>query len=373
MNFKGVSEFLYNGGGENGPYRGCVVYKNGELLYRYVCGMGRASEGKKATGEELCWIFSCTKVMTVVATMILVEKGKLSLEDRLSDYIPEYKIMKLVDGSIAKKPILIKHLLAMASGVDYGLNNTDIQYMREKTQGKFPTYETVKAFAARPLLFESGDGFYYGLSHDILAALIGKITNTGYYEFIKENILAPLNMNNTFMHKTAEIEERMMDMCSYSEEKGFIFGKPINNFVFGSEYECGGAGIITCLDDYGRFANMLAMGGKAPDGRTIISKESIDFIRTPALDDNFQKSFAINGWKEDKGCHYGYGVYTVVNREMPKTKASLHSFGWDGAAGSYISVDPDQRVAIFYMQQLPGKHLVEHFDLREKIYDALDE
>ena len=301
-----------------------VVYKDGECVLRYMTGYSDVENKIPLKGNERYNIYSCSKPITCVAALQLWEKGLFSLEDKLSDYMPEFANMtvKTEDGvKPAQNPILIKHLFTMSAGFDYYLTTENILQCKEDTSGRCPTRELMKYLAKDPLEFEPGSFWRYGLSHDVLAALVEVITGQRYEEYVKENIFTPLGMDNSSFLLTPDEIETVSCQYRYNwqEKKVFPCGKDVQTFKLGTEYASGGAGCVSTVDDYIKFLEAIRVGGK------IIKKETVEMMATDMLTDAQREVY----WKnENHG--YGLGVRT------PKKDSIYTDFGWDGIS-KYIN------------------------------------
>lgn len=186
-----------------------AVYKGGDCILRYMNGYSDIENKIKMQGNERCNIYSCSKVITCVAALQLWEKGLFSLEDKLSDYMPEFEEMMVKAESGIKKaenPILLKHLFEMTAGFSYNTASPQILRCKEETNGKCSTRETMKYLAKEPLLFEPGDRWEYSLCHDVLAALVEAVSGEKFEDYVKKNIFDVLGMkNSTFMLPEIEL------------------------------------------------------------------------------------------------------------------------------------------------------------------------
>ena len=202
-----------------------AVYKSGKCILRYMNGFSDLENKIKMQGNERYNIYSCTKGITCVAALQLWENGLFSLEDKLSDYMPEFKEMNVVfDDEIkkAQNPILIKHLFEMTAGFSYDLNTPQILKCIEETDGRCPTREVMKYLAKEPLLFEPGERWEYSLCHDVLAAFVEVISGEKFENYVKKNIFAPLKMNNS----TLILSEKELE--TIASQYRFEKGKPVN-------------------------------------------------------------------------------------------------------------------------------------------------
>jgi CubicO group peptidase (beta-lactamase class C family) len=356
-----------------GPGRGCVVYYKHRQVFCHIAGFQDKERGIPLKGDELYHLFSCTKVMTCTAAMILLERGKYQLDEPVGKYIPEFYDVTVGEAA-PQSPILIRHLFTMSAGLDYTLDDGVIKAAGAATDNHFPTLETVRYLSRRPLSFQPGTCFQYSLCHDVLGALIEVLSGMSFYEFIKREILDPLEMNSTFFHVPEALQGRMAVLYRYNEQDRC--GRPCdqrNPYVLGDAYESGGAGIVSCLDDYGKFVEMLCNNGLTPDGRRIIGRESIDRMAMPAFDAAWQETFVKRvSW--GAGYHYGLGVYIVDDAQRANSLASRGTFGWDGAAGSYVSVDRENEIAVFYVQHMFGSAIHAYQDrLRNAVYEEISQ
>lgn len=355
------------------PGRGLVVYHGHKQVFRQTAGFRDREKGIPVQGDELYNIFSCTKVMTCTAAMILLERGKYHLEDPVSQYIPEYEnVIVGATGQKPKAPIRIRNLFTMSAGLSYELEDEVLREAGKATGGAYPTLETMRRLSSRPLCFEPGSQFQYSLCHDVLGALIEIWSGMGFYDFLKKEILEPLGMDSTFFSVPEGQKNRMATLYSYNKEEGRPEpGDQKNVFRLGAQYEGGGAGLISCLDDYGKFVEMLCNDGVTPEGVRILSRESLDRLATPAFDDSWQETFVKRvSW--GAGYRYGLGVYVVDEAKRANSLASKGTFGWDGMAGSYVSVDRKNQIGVFYVQHMTGGRSHEYQDLlRNAVYEAL--
>ena len=380
MDFKYLEKFI-DGLFENG-FSGsdCAVSYKGDIVFRHFAGYRDVENKKPVTGDELYFLYSASKVITITAAMMLYERGAFLLDDEVSEYIPEFKNMNIKrferNGCFtltpAKKPIRIHDLFTMSAGLTYDLNSPSIQAVREKTNGKCPTVETVKAIANEPLLFEPGERFNYSLCHDVIGALVEVLSGMKFGDFLKENIFEPLNMTRTGFDVNDDILDKMA--CQYQwenwETRRLVQIPKKNEFILGTEYQSGGAGLISCVDDYIKFSECLANGGNTKSGKNIISQATIDLIRQDHLNDVSREDFHKSSLADYS---YGLGVRTMVDKARSSSNSPIGEFGWDGAAAAYTLIDPKNNLAIYY-----GTHVRNanggwaHKRIRNIVYAALE-
>ena len=216
-----------------------------------------------------------------------------------------------------------------------------------------PTLEVVKAIAKEPLEFHPGEDYRYGLNHDVLGALIEVWSGMSFGEYMKKNIFDPCGMKQTGYQVTQEIKAKIPPEYHGGKEGPETYWKQESycRYMLGedSEYESGGAGIISCVEDYIELADALANGGISPKtGAYILNARTIDMMRINQLtEEQLVKEYS----KAENGYGYGLGVRTLMTNARG-TLSNLGEFGWDGAAGSYFMVDPNEQLAVFMAKNL---------------------
>lgn len=329
-----------------------IVYQGGKEVFRHKNGYADYEKKTPVQGDELYYLYSCSKPITCVAAMMLWEKGAFSLDDKLSDYMPEFKEMNIStpEGLVkAKNPILVRHLFEMSAGLDYNEKSDALMACRETTGGRVPTREAMKYIATCPIGFEPGERWRYSLCHDVLAALVEVVSGQRFSEFVEENIFRPLGMHRSTYRLTPEIKAQVAPLYIYdSAAKAPRIETRGNALVIGTEYESGGAGCVSCVEDY-----MLFLEGV----RTykLLKKETVDLMRTDRLAPLGVSDAGY--WKRET---HGYGLGMRCSKGVP----GYGDFGWDGAAGAFMAIDIENEITVFYAQHLladpnnPNRHEV---------------
>ncbi len=372
MDFSMMKEFMDRLCAWRIPGNTIVVYHKNKEVFRYSSGYSNMEQQIPMNGEELLHIYSCSKVSTVVAALQLYEKGLFLLDDPVSNFIPEFREMyiKGTDGNLRKatKPITMRHLFTHTAGLTYDINSNSLQALRVATGGRMPTVEVARAIAKEPLLFEPGERWSYSLSHDVLAAVVEVISGKRFSAYAKENLFAPLGITDVHYHADDIIKKRMAEQyrfatndekendlvklqISSTEQEGFVVNQgKSNDLVLGEDYDSGGAGVIISVPSYAKFANALAMGGRGANGERILSRGTVDLLRTNQL--SATQSEGSYHWSNLIGYGYGLGVRTVIDRAQSGFNGSVGEFGWGGAAGATILVDPDNEFSYFYAHHM---------------------
>ena len=310
-----------------------VVYQDGKCILRYMNGYSDLENKVKMNGTERYNIYSCSKVITCVAAMQLWERGLFSLEDKLSDYMPEFTEMTVkTENGIrkAEKNILIRHLFEMTAGFSYNCVSPQLMNARRETDGRCPTRETMRYLAKEPLLFEPGERWNYSLCHDVLAAFVEVISGEKFEEYVRKNIFEPMGMtNSTFMLPDSELDS-IAEQYRVENGENLNIGKNIFNYKLGKEYASGGAGCISTTTDYVKFLEGL---------RTykLLKPETVELMMTDRLTEKQKETY----WPRN---NHGYGLGV----RCPKGDERYIDFGWGGAACAYLAIDMKNGISVYF-------------------------
>lgn len=350
------------------PLLDFVVKRNHKEIFRH-----HGSYNGTSSGKELLCMFSCTKVLTAVCAMRLVDEGKIALDDPVSNYIPEFSGAYTLNESGEKRceVIRIRHLLTMSSGLDYKRDTPEIVELAKEKYGSADTLEVIKTLVKHPLHFAPGERFLYSLSHDVIGAVIEVVTGLNLADYMKKYIFDPLGMKNSTLSfekyaDTAPKSYRIIKKYEYEKETDDAY----REFHPTLKYISGGAGLISTVEDYSLFADALASGGISADGYRLVSKESIELMKNPV----FHVLNVKNTYTCVQGKDYGYGLGVRVRTEALECGIPVGEFGWDGAAGSYVLVDTDNGISITAGMNILNWHTVfggEHTEIAKLIYEDL--
>ena len=310
-----------------------AVYHKGKCVLRHMNGYSDLENKTEMSGNERYNTYSCSKVVTCVAAMQLWEKGMFLLEDKLSDYMPEFEKMTVASaGKIqeAKRQIQIKHLFEMTAGFSYNCNSMYLREAMAATNGRCPTREVMKYLAKDPLLFEPGERWEYGLCHDVLAALVEVICGEKFEVYVKKNIFDVVGMpRSTFLLPSSE-RETLAAQYRFNRGKAVNIGKDVPYYILGSEHASGGAGLVSTVDEYVRFLEALRT-------HKLLKPETLRLMTTDRLTEEQKGTY----WMKDT---HGYGLGV----RCPSGKEKYIDFGWGGAACSYLAIDMENEISIFF-------------------------
>ena len=355
------------------PGNDLCVYYDGKEVYRHRAGFSEKETQTPMNGKERYNAYSCSKPVTCAAALQLIEKGKLSLATKLYEIFPEFRHVGVwaknggrAEVREAKNPITIEHLFTMTAGFSYNLGCEPIERAKKETRGLCPTVKTVKYLAEEPLLFEPGERWEYSLCHDVLAAVTEAVSSERFSTYVRRHIFEPLGMENSsfYVNDEKEIEKKCAQYLGddkTTEVKNC--DKEIMWYKLGAEYESGGAGLVTSVDDYIKFAEALRTGNR------ILKKETVEEMATDRLTPVQDSSFWLG---QHNGYGYGLGLRCkkskslcsdIVQKEQTLaavTETSAMSvgeklptdFGWGGAAGAYLGIDAEKKISLFYAQHV---------------------
>lgn len=322
------------------PSIDCVVYHKGECVFRHQSGFSDEAHTRPINGSERYNIYSCSKLITCVAVLQLIEKDIMRQDDPVYEFLPEFRhIMKLIDGQLmeVKNTMTIRHLLTMTAGFTYNNTTDNIRRGQEETHGVMETREAMKYLARDPLISEPGEVWNYSLCHDVLAAVVEEASGQRFGLYVKENIFDRVGMKrSTFLLPENELSEISAQYVYDTQTKTYNpCGPQIWKSKLGSGYESGGAGCISCVDDYIAFLEALR------SGETLLRRNTVAQMTQPQISRNAEKALWI-----PKSYTYGLGV------RCPKPGSDVQDYGWGGAAGAYAAILPDAEASLFYVQHV---------------------
>lgn len=350
----------------------CVgVYQQQEEQLCQAYGLADKEASIPMKTDALFRIFSMTKPVTAVASMMLWERGKLELSDPISLYIPTFQGKKVDEnGKLvpAKREILIHDLLNMTSGIPY----PDCGSISQQCMGAF--YNEInqrigtahpvntQEFASRigqevPLLFQPGEKWAYGASADVLGAVLERVADMPLDELYQKLIFSPLGMKDTDFYVPKEKRSRLAQLYAWDSEKGDLAVEPdphlgMTDYREKPAFFSGGAGLISTIHDYAQFANMLAGKGlHTASGVRLMGENTWRYLTTPQLHSSQKTSM---DWPQLVGYSYG-NLLRVLEQPMTcMTNVPAGEFGWDGWTGPYFCVSPQTQTVLIYLIQVCG-------------------
>ncbi|WP_426690560.1 serine hydrolase domain-containing protein [Rhodanobacter ginsengiterrae] len=340
-----------------------LVARNGHIVDWQAYGYRDLARKDPLRRDAIFRIYSMTKTVTSVALMMLVEEGKLSLDEPLSRYLPGFDAQQvLVGGSLdaprlrpADKPVTLHALLTHTAGYPAGVQG-DALAVRLMERIDPHGARDLRDFAARmsrvPLAADPGTRFGYdGASLELIARVVEVVSGESFERFLQQRIFDPLQMRDTGFGVPAAQRSRVVDLTTMGTDGHLRIaegpsaqhpGEPLN------AYDSGAGGLYSTAGDYARFAQMLLDGGTL-DGHVLLGRKTVELMlrnHLTMLDPPVNQFSAAEG--------FGIGGYVVLDPARRGQLGSPGQFGWSGAASTYYSIDPHEHLlAILMLQHLP--------------------
>ena len=326
------------------PLLDCIVYHKGNCVFRYISGHSDEAGRKPADGTERYNIYSCSKIITAAAVLQLVENDTIRLDDPVYEYLPEFRHMKKsVDEKLedVKTTMTIRHLFTMTAGLTYNIRSENIRRGIEETHGVMQTREAMKYLACDPLVFEPGSSWKYSLCLDVLAAVAEVASGKRFGLYVKENVFDRVGMKrSSFLLPDEELHEIAAQYCYDAQNGKYVpCGPGVYEEKLGSEYESGGSGCISTVED------CIAVLEALRCGETILRRDTIARMTCPQI-----------SREAEKACHilvpsnYSYGLGV----RCPRPDGAAGDYGWGGSSGAYLAVFPEAEISFFYAQHVQG-------------------
>lgn len=335
-----------------------LVFKDGKVIYHNIEN-SMAPNGKPIYNNSVFPLWSMSKPITIVAMMQLYEEGLINFEDKLSKYIPEFKNLKCKgENGIyeCKNDLTLFHLMTHRSGYSY-YDNPEFFTSTIK-------YDNLEDFASdvanHPVEFEPGTNYLYGINMAILGRVVEVVTKKTFYEYLKEKIFDPLNMDETKFYLTKSDRERFQPLyINNGSLKGFTNNLDELTYDINNKAYFGGEGLTSTLDDYSNFCQMLLNGGSF-EGKKIISQESINMMT---------KSYSkIEGDPFD----YGFSLFVLKDPVLDGTNSSKGIYGWSGYHNTHFWIDPEKKLFGLFMTRAREFSSVIQKEFRRAVYSSLE-
>ncbi|HUZ13952.1 MAG TPA: serine hydrolase domain-containing protein [Caulobacteraceae bacterium] len=342
-----------------------LVWRNGEELRFDAVGQRDIEAGLPMTRDTLFRIASMTKPITSAAAMMLIEQGKLRLDDPIKLWAPEFaqmRVLKSPTGPIedtypAPRDITIEDLMTHRAGLAYGFTSIGpIAHAYQRALGDVLNADMtpdawMQALASLPLAYPPGERFHYSHATDVLGFIVGRIGGGGFRDFLMQRLLGPLGMADTDFWIPPAKRGRAAVVYRLDEKLGKLAPTPFRQHDAPPAYCGGGGGLISSLDDYLRFARMLLNGGEL-DGRRYLNPESVRLMRTNRLTDA-QREIPFMGIPFWAGQGFGLGLSVITDPEKQAWMGagSKGAFGWPGAFGTWWQASPDDGLILLYLIQ----------------------
>ncbi len=362
-----------------------LILRHGKVAYVRAFGSADREAGRRMTPAALFRIASQSKAITSVAVMMLVEEGRLRLNDPVSRYLPSFAhtaVAEKTDTGLAlipaKRPITIRDLLTHTAGISYGTDSLVAERYRAAGLGPAagwgwytadkdePICTTMDRLGTLPFVAQPGTKFVYGYALDLLGCVVERVSGEPLDQFFRTRIFQPLRMKDTFFFPPTAVATRLAAVYAATADSGLQRApdgpKGQGDYLAGPRRSfAGGAGLVSTAADYARFLQMLLNGG-ALDGARILSPATVSLMTTNQVDTLFG----------GRASGFGLGFQVLVSPGLAGEYGSVGRFGWGGAYGTNYWVDPgEDLVAVYMVQLLPARGLDLADKFRTLVYQAI--
>jgi CubicO group peptidase (beta-lactamase class C family) len=363
-----------------------LIQQHGKPVYHEFFGVQDVVSKQPMTDQTIFRLFSMTKAITSVAAMMLVDEGKLPLEDPIANYIPSFANVKVgvekknEDGTKTlelvppNRPPTILDLMRHTSGITYGFYGDSLvrkAYAAANLYGgDFDLAEFAERIAKLPLHDQPGSLWQYGHSTDVLARIMEIVSGKTLLEVEREKLLDPLGMKDTGFFVT-DPEKRKLIAQPMPNDSDFRVGRE-NNPEVPKKWQSASGGMVSTMSDFARFAQMLLDGGKF-EGKTYLSPKAFELMTTDHVGPGSgvgRDYFYFPG--DGFGFGLGLAVRTDPGNAKPPPPGSLGELKWDGASGCYFVIDRKQDMFFVLLEQTPSQRQPIQKAVKQLIYEAME-
>lgn len=369
-----------------------LIYRRGAVVHNAVQGFADVERKVPVKDDTIFRIYSMTKPITSIAFMMLVEEGRVALDEPVHKYIPEWTNLGVYRGGAAQpyltrpvsRPMLIVDLLRHTAGLTYGFQNqtnVDAAYRAADIGGieKAGTLRSMITDLAKiPLEFSPGDAWNYSVATDVVGYLVEVISGQPFAEFLQQRIFDPLGMTDTGFHVKSGSESRFA-ACYAADGKGgmTLQDDPAkSSFLSPPTLVSGGGGLVSTTADYLTFCRALLNGGTL-NGCRLIGPKTLALMTSnhlPGGQDLTQLSRSLFSEAAYQGIGFGLGFSVTLNPAKTLVAGSVGEYAWGGAATTSFWIDPrEEMICIFMTQVLPSSAYPIRRELRAMVYAALND
>jgi CubicO group peptidase (beta-lactamase class C family) len=361
-----------------------AVARHGKVVMFEALGEMEAGSGKAMKPDAIVRIYSMTKPITTVAAMILVEEGKIGLDDPMSKYLPEFKGLRVLAGKEksdetveAKREPTIRDLMRHTAGLTYGsFGNAAVDQLYKKA-GLLSTpgdslQDTMTKLSKLPLANQPGTRWQYSISVDVLGRVVEVVSGKPLDEFFAERIFKPLDMKDTGFYVPEDKLDRFAASHRLDKAKRLTATETAEKSRYRTKPKLlsGGGGCVGTARDYLRFCQMMLNGGEL-DGVRILTKETVAEMTKNQLPEEAMK--AKNGGNADMGHGFGLGFGVCVGKDDPKQASVVGEYSWGGAASTHFWIAPKQELIVVALEQFMPNRTKLRVAIKPLIYQAVKE
>jgi CubicO group peptidase (beta-lactamase class C family) len=357
-----------------------LIQQHGKPVYFESFGVRDTATKLPMTPDTIFRLYSMSKPVTSVAIMMLVEEGKLRLDDPVAKYIPAFADVKVAIDKPGQpelllepldRPVTIKDLLRHTAGLTYGFNGGDsvrkLYAQADLFNADLTNAEFVDRITKLPLAEQPGTRWDYGHATDVLGRVIEVVSGKTLLEFERQRLLDPLGMGETAFC-VADEAKRPRIAEPMPEDRAISPTSQVRDPMARRKAESGGGGMVGTIGDYARFAQMLLNRGTF-EGKRYLKPETIVLM---ASDHIGPETKITRGYAYYPGATSGFGLGFAVRTSVPpNTQWPLGEYRWDGVAGTFFFIDPEDDMFAIFMVQTPSQRGRIQLALKTLIYQAM--
>ncbi|MEI7969059.1 MAG: serine hydrolase domain-containing protein [Betaproteobacteria bacterium] len=361
-----------------------MIARHGRLAYTATAGLQDAASGDVLREDSIFRLYSMTKPVVSIAAMTFVEEGRLSLQDPVARYIPEFKDMRVATETFdpktgsqifstapARRIMTVGDLLRHTAGFTYGpplSTRTQVQKLYQEAgiwSQSWVLADFARALAKLPLVHEPGTAWEYGHSTDVLGRVVEVVAGKPLDAVLAERIFQPVRMPDTAFSlptpKTGRLAQPQPDPYTGKTPELIDFTKAQGFFA-------GGHGLVGTAGDYLRFCQMLLNGGVL-DGNRVLGPRTVEYIASNHMHAGIATS---TGFLPGPGYGFGLGFGVRTERGAADYNGSVGDYYWGGYAGTYFWIDPREQLAVVFMTTEPVRRAQYRMALRQMVYSAIE-
>ncbi|MFE2585842.1 serine hydrolase domain-containing protein [Streptomyces sp. NPDC059378] len=365
-----------------------AVSRGGRVAHLTTYGHRDLAAGLPVESDTLYRIYSMTKPVTTVAALLLMEEGRLSLDDPVARHLPAFADPQVyVDGSgdgmrtrPADGPILIRHLLTHTAGLTFAFYHShpvDALYRAAGLESSVPSgadlAQTIDVYASLPLQFEPGTEWNYSVATNVLGRVIEVVSGQPLDVFLAERVFGPLGMTDAGFCVPADQAGRLAELYGETGDGGIepIAGLPLRGRP---RFLSGSGGMVASAYDVHRFTELLRRRGEL-DGTRLLSADTVDLMTSNQLPGGVDmRTFGSRPAHDEpgnEGVGFGLGVSVVIDPARTKASTGLGMYGWSGVATTTFWVDPSRDLSVQFLTQVrPRSSHALYQDLKRLVHEA---
>ncbi len=365
------------------------VLHKGETVFESLLGHADLAQKRPLADDSIFRIYSMTKPIASVALMMLVEEGKLQIDDPVHRYIPAWKDLGVFEGGTLKtgwrtrppaRPMQVIDLLRHTAGLTYGFQlntNVDAAYRRlgigEIEKGDMTLERMIELLGTLPLEFSPGEAWNYSVATDVVGWLVQVISGLLFEDFLAQRIFRPLGMVDTGFHVRKGQGHRLATCYQPAPNGGLVVQDhaETSSFLMPPSFISGGGGLVSTAADYLKFAESLRTGRPRLVGRKTLELMTANHL--PGSKDLPQLSRSAFSEASYDGVGFGLGFATTTAAHKTMVASSNGDYFWGGAASTFFWVDPTEDLTVLLLTQLiPSSTWPIRRQLRTMIYAAVE-